>query len=167
MKRIPALLLCAVMLLCATACFKSEKTNETSAATSALATTAPGAASGTSASGATTTLSATTGSFGNFPCVGYATDSLNVRRDASTDYDAIGGLSKGDKVTIIGEENDFYKIEFHDQTGAYDKDYAFVNKQYVSASPEGETAASTTGAPVSDPTSAKTTAPTKPAPAVQ
>ena len=166
MKRLSVLLLCVAMLLCATACFQSEKEPESSEPVSALVTTtAPGASSnGSSAatSGATTTLSATTGSFGEFPCVGYATDSLNVRRDASTNYDAIGGLDKGDKVTIVGEEGDFYKIEWKAFDGTYEGEYAYVNKQYVSASPNGETTAVTTGAPVSDPTAAKTTVPTKP-----
>ena len=164
MKRFAILLLCVAMLLCATACFKSEEKPETSAAAPSMATTAPSATSSTaatSASAAVTTVAS--GSLDSFPCVGYTTDSLNVRRDASTDYDAIGGLDKGDKVTIVGEEGDFYKIEWSSFDGNFEGQYAYVSKQYVSASPNGETAASTTGAPVSDPTSAaKTTVPTKP-----
>ncbi|MCQ2405567.1 MAG: SH3 domain-containing protein [Clostridia bacterium] len=165
MKRFAILFVCAAMLVCATACFKSEKKPETSAAPT-LATTAPSATvstAATSASAAGTTVAS--GSLDSFPCVGYTTDSLNVRRDASTDYDAIGGLEKGDKVTIVGEEGDFYKIEWSSFDGNFEGQYAYVSKQYVSATPNGDTptVASTTGAPVSDPTSAaKTTVPTKP-----
>ncbi len=165
MKRIAVFLLCVAMLVCATACFKLEKKSEpATTVTPTLATTAPT----TSANGSVTSAMATTAAptaFGEYPCIGYATDSLNVRRDASTDHDAIGGLDKGDKVTIVGEEGDFYKIEWSSFDGNFEGQYAYVSKQYVSATPNGDTptAASTTGAPVSDPTVAKTTAPTKPA----
>ena len=166
MKRFAILFVCAAMLVCATACFKSEKKPETSAAPT-LATTAPSATVSTAATSASATgvTTVASGSLDSFPCVGYATDSLNVRRDASINYDAIGGLDKGDKVTIVGEEGDFYKIEWSSFDGNFEGQYAYVSKQYVSASPNGEmpAAASTTGAPVSDPTSAaKTTVPTKP-----
>jgi len=156
MKRFVVLLLCVAMLLCATACFKSEKKAETSAtatptfATTA-ATTAP-SASGATASAAAVTTAATPAAIGNFPCTGYATDSLNVRRDASTDYDAIGGLDKGDKVTIVGEEGDFYKIEWSSFDGNFDGQYAYVSKQYISATLTAETTAV-----VSTPTAAPTT----------
>ena len=64
--------------------------------------------------------------------VGYATDALNVRRDASTDHDRVGMLKKGDAVTIIGEEGDFYKIEYKWTQEGSSGDYAFVSKEYVS-----------------------------------
>ena len=169
MKRVSICLLCVVMLLCTTACFKSEKTFETSTVPAATTVVSGASNDGSGATAdATTTLSGTTGAFGNFPCVGYATDELRVRRDASTDYEAIGGLAKGDPVTIIGEEKDFYKIEWHAFDGNYDGDYAYVSKQYVSATPGGETTTAATTAVGSTPTSgaattaAKTTVPTKP-----
>ena len=64
--------------------------------------------------------------------IGYATDALNVRRDASTDHDRVGMLKKGDAVTIIGEEGDFYKIEYKWTQEGSSGDYAFVSKEYVS-----------------------------------
>lgn len=164
MKRFAILLLCVAMLLCATACFKTEEKTETSTAvTPSFATTAPGAAASaatsantaatTSAAAASTTASTAPAAIGEFPCTGYATDSLNVRRDASTDYDAIGGLDKGDKVTIVGEEGDFYKIEWSSFDGTFDGEYAYVSKQYISA---GLNTAATT-AIGSTPTSAAAT----------
>ena len=166
MKRVAVLLLAMIMLLFASACFKSADKKDTSAAEVSLATTAPAT---TVSTGVPVTTAATTastpvaeGSLDKFPCIGYATDSLNVRRDASINYDAIGGLEKGDKVTIVGREGDFYKIEWSSFDGNFDGEYAYVSAQYISASPNGETTASTTGAPVSDPTVSKTTVPTKP-----
>ena len=162
MKRFAILFVCAAMLVCATACFKSEKKPETSAAPT-LATTAPSATVSTavtSASAAGTTVAS--GSLDSFPCVGYTTDSLNVRRDASTNYDAVGGLQKGDKVTIVGEEGDFYKIEWSSFDGNFNEKYAYVSKQYVSASPNGNTSAFTTALG-----STPTVPPTKPAAPIQ
>ena len=161
MKRFAILFVCVAMLLCATACFKLEKKSDPAPTVPpTLATTAPT----TSANGAVTTAMATTAAptaFGEYPCIGYATDSLNVRRDASTDHDAIGGLDKGDKVTIVGEEGDFYKIEWSSFDGNFEGQYAYVSKQYVSATPNSG-AASTT-AIGSTPTAATTAATTKPA----
>lgn len=162
MKRFMVLLLCVAMLLCATACFKSDKKTEASEPTPSFATTAPGATAfggSTTASVAavTTTTAPSVASFGEFPCIGYTTDSLNVRRDPSTDYDAIGGLDKGDKVTIVGEEGDFYKIEWSSFDGNFEGKYAYVSKQYVSASLNAASPAATSAVP-----SATTTVPTKP-----
>lgn len=166
MKRLTVLLLCVAMLVCATACFKSEEGKETSAVATGFATTAPAAAvttapSGASAPATTTTAPAAEGSLDKFPCVGYATDSLNVRQDPSTDKDAIGGLDKGDRVTIVGREGDFYKIEWNSFDGNFEGEYAYVSAQYISASVDGDTPAVTT-AIGSTPTAAKTTVPTKP-----
>ena len=162
MKRVAIVCLCVAMLACATACFKSEKTPEPPAPAPTTPTTAPSAAVSTMPSVSTGTTAAVPGSLTNFPCVGYATDSLNVRRDASTNYDAVGGLQKGDKVTIVGEEGDFYKIEWSSFDGNFNEKYAYVSKQYVSASPNGNTSAFTTALG-----SAPTVPSTKPAAPIQ
>ncbi|MGU8957520.1 SH3 domain-containing protein [Clostridium perfringens] len=50
--------------------------------------------------------------------------SLNVRSSASTSSKVIGSLSGNTKVTIVGEEGSFYKIE-------YKGSYGYVAKEYV------------------------------------
>ncbi|EGT3617788.1 cell surface protein, partial [Clostridium perfringens] len=50
--------------------------------------------------------------------------SLNVREGASTSSGVIGSLSGNSKVTIVGEEGAFYKIE-------YKGSYGYVAKEYI------------------------------------
>lgn len=57
------------------------------------------------------------------------TDTLRVRSSASTSSDIIGQLAKNEEVTIIGEENEWLKIEYDDQTG-------YVYKSYIIAAQE-------------------------------
>ncbi|MDO4577523.1 MAG: SH3 domain-containing protein [Clostridium perfringens] len=49
--------------------------------------------------------------------------SLNVRNEASTSSKVIGSLSRNTKVTIIGEEGAFYKIEYKGSHGYVAKEY--------------------------------------------
>ncbi|MCX0376881.1 SH3 domain-containing protein [Clostridium perfringens] len=49
--------------------------------------------------------------------------SLNVREGASTSSKVIGSLSGNTKVTIVGEEGDFYKIEYKGSHGYVAKEY--------------------------------------------
>ncbi|MBI5977118.1 SH3 domain-containing protein [Clostridium perfringens] len=49
--------------------------------------------------------------------------SLNVREGASTSSKIIGSLSGNTKVTIVGEEGAFYKIEYKDSHGYVAKEY--------------------------------------------
>ncbi len=141
MKRLSIFLLCLALLVCATACFKSSKKDGDGDDASKPAT----AAEQTVATTAATTTKAPT------PKIGTVNDDdVCVRPQPNTEENAVGGLYKGDTVKIIGEEGDFFKIEFHDQTGLYTEDFAYVSKQYVTL-PGGETSA-TTGAPISDPT---------------
>ena len=49
--------------------------------------------------------------------------SLNVRSEASTSSKVIGSLSGNSKVTIIGEEGEFYKIEYKGSHGYVAKEY--------------------------------------------
>lgn len=53
--------------------------------------------------------------------------SLNVRAGASTSNRIVGGLDEGDKVTIVGKNNGWYKIR-------YDGSTAYVAGNYVSTS---------------------------------
>ena len=54
-------------------------------------------------------------------------NSLNVREKASVNSSVIGSLNRHSKVTIVGEEGDFYKIEFNGS-------YGYVSKEYVKIS---------------------------------
>lgn len=52
------------------------------------------------------------------------TSDLNVRAGAGTNFNSIAKLNNGDKVTILSEEGDWYKIQFNGKEG-------YVNKKYV------------------------------------
>ncbi len=54
--------------------------------------------------------------------------SLYVRTGPGTNYESIGGLVRGDKVTITGRSGDWYIIDFNGES-------AYVSAQYISASP--------------------------------
>ena len=145
MKRWTLFVICMALLLCACGCFKStKKDGDASAAADAKPAVTTKAAASTAPASTTKALQAT---------VGYvntgSSDTLNVRPQPNTIEDPVGGLPNGEQVKIIGEEGDFYKIEFNDQTGSYAEKFAYVSKQYVTVA-GGETA-KTTGAPVSDP----------------
>ena len=53
------------------------------------------------------------------------TSSANVRESASTSAEVITSLSRNAEVTILGEEGDFYKIQYNDITG-------YISKSLVS-----------------------------------
>ncbi len=59
-------------------------------------------------------------------------DSLNVRKGPGTSYESIGYLHKGDQVTILGESNGWYKIDYNGQE-------AWVSGKYVEKTEGGST----------------------------
>lgn len=64
---------------------------------------------------------------------------VNARKGPGTDYDRIEQLSKGKQVTILAEENGWYKIAWNNETG-------YVSKSYVSPSSGGSLSTSVSGA---------------------
>ncbi len=62
--------------------------------------------------------------------------SLNVREGASTSSKVIGSLSGNTKVTILGEEGAFYKIEYKGSHGYVAKEYIKDIKDEVVTEPE-------------------------------
>ena len=62
--------------------------------------------------------------------------SLNVRSEASTSSKVIGSLSGNTKVTIVGEEGAFYKIEYKGSHGYVAKEYIKDIKDEVVTEPE-------------------------------
>lgn len=59
-------------------------------------------------------------------------ESLNVRTGPGTSYESIGYLHNGDKVTILGESNGWYKINYNGQE-------AWVSGKYVDKTEGGST----------------------------
>ncbi|EGT3617092.1 enterotoxin [Clostridium perfringens] len=53
---------------------------------------------------------------------------LNVRTGPGTNYTVVGYLLSGDKVKILGEENDWYKVQFTTNSGIK---IGYVSKKYI------------------------------------
>ena len=53
---------------------------------------------------------------------------LNVRPQPNTSQSAIGKLTEGEAVTIVGESGNWYEIEYNNSTGYVSKDYITFNK---------------------------------------
>ena len=69
------------------------------------------------------------------------TDTLNLRREASTDSDIILQLLEGDECELIEEDGNWYKVSYGDYTGYISKDYAEVESD---SSDTNETSTETT-----------------------
>lgn len=61
-------------------------------------------------------------------------DVVNARKGPGTSYERVEMLAKGKQVTILAEENGWYKITWNNSTG-------YVNKSYVATSSSGSAAA--------------------------
>ena len=72
-------------------------------------------------------------------------NTLNVRKGPGTGYARIGSVKKGATVTILGEENGWYKIEYNGGTGYVSKEYVVVNGDTPSATPTATPEAPKTG----------------------
>ena len=53
---------------------------------------------------------------------------LNVRTGPGTNYQVLGYLLSGDKVKILGEENDWYKVQFTTSSGSK---IGYASKKYI------------------------------------
>ncbi len=57
----------------------------------------------------------------------YATDTVNVRAGAGTDYDKLGRISWGSELQVLGfTDNDWYEVSYNGETG-------FIRGDYVAA----------------------------------
>ncbi len=112
LRVIAALLAVLMSVTVATACNDSEETD-----TTVTTTTAP----------TTTTTTPTTA------VNGVMDDELTVRDGPGFSHNAIGGVAKGEPITIVGHEGDWFKIRFGDGFG-------YVNAHYVAV--EGQPNAS-------------------------
>ncbi len=75
----------------------------------------------------TTTTTATTTETEQIGTVTTQGGRLNLRDGGSTDYNVIGQLACGDTVTVLSEENGWYKVIVHEKTG-------YVSGQYLTVS---------------------------------
>lgn len=83
-----------------------------------------GTGTGTSG-GSTSTGTVTSGSKGT---IINADGGLNIRSGPGTSYDKVASASNGAEVTVLGEENGWYKIKYNNT------DVGYVSKEYVSVS---------------------------------
>lgn len=61
------------------------------------------------------------------PVLMYASDTVNVRNGAGTDYDKLGRISWGTELSVLGvTDNNWYEISFGDSVG-------FINGDYVTS----------------------------------
>ena len=54
------------------------------------------------------------------------TETLNLRKEASTDSDIVALISIGDECEVLGEEWDWYKVQYGEYKGYISKEYAKV-----------------------------------------
>ena len=52
------------------------------------------------------------------------TETLNLRREPSTDSDIVAQISIGEECELLGEEGDWYQVSYGDYTGYISKEYA-------------------------------------------
>lgn len=66
------------------------------------------------------------------------TNSLNLRSGAGTNFNSIAKLNNGDKVTILAEEGDWYKVEANGKEGYVSKKYITKNSDETSTEDSSE-----------------------------
>lgn len=54
------------------------------------------------------------------------TETLNLRKEASTDSNIVALISVGDECEVLGEEGDWYKVQYKEYTGYISKEYTKV-----------------------------------------
>lgn len=108
----------------------SSTTGSTKSSASSATTTASKTTSRSSATATSKTTVKTTGTTGTADIsVGYVNAStLHVRSGPGSSYESIGGLQRGDQVTVTGRSGDWYVIRFGDTE-------AYVSAQYISSTP--------------------------------
>ena len=73
---------------------------------------------------------------------------LNLRDGGSTDYNVIGQLACGDTVTVLSEENGWYKVIVHEKTGYVSGQYLTVSDSSTATITGTDTSSTTSGAPL-------------------
>ena len=122
MRKILPLILCVSLLLCATACFRSDVDKNLPQGTASSKTTT------------TTAIQPVIGENpSTFPWIGTITsvDGVNVRSAPdSSDYDnVIASGMYGDRVKVVGQEGQWYKVMW--EFGSDDIQEAYISAQFV------------------------------------
>ena len=73
---------------------------------------------------------------------------LNLRDGGSTDYNVIGQLACGDTVTVLSEENGWYKVIVHEKTGYVSGQYLTVSDSSTATVTGTDTSSTTSGSPL-------------------
>ena len=73
---------------------------------------------------------------------------LNLRDGGSTDYNVIGQLACGDTVTVLSEENGWYKVIVHEKTGYVSGQYLTVSDSSTATVTGINTFSTTSGSPL-------------------
>lgn len=71
------------------------------------------------------------------------TDTLKLRKEASTESDILGLLNLGEKLEFIEEDGDWYKVKINNKTGYVHKDYVKIEEQEISSEENDEQVNST------------------------
>lgn len=70
-----------------------------------------------------------------FPFTTYTTDSVNLRKGASTTSERITTVTKGSEITVLSITGDFLKVTYKGTTGYIVSEYAYVPPQYAPGKP--------------------------------
>ena len=62
----------------------------------------------------------------NAKTVEITTETLNLRKEASTESNIVAQISIGEECEVLGEEGDWYKVKYKDYTGYISKEYTKV-----------------------------------------
>ena len=66
------------------------------------------------------------------------TDTLKLRKEASTDSDVLSLLNLGEKLEVIEKDGDWYKVKVNNKTGYVSKDYIKVSEEISNNNVEEE-----------------------------
>ena len=66
------------------------------------------------------------------------TDTLKLRKEASTDSDVLSLLNLGEKLEVIEKAGDWYKVKVNNKTGYVSKDYIKVSEEVSNNNVEEE-----------------------------
>ena len=95
-----------------------------------------------------TTTTATTTEIEQIGTVTTQGGRLNLRDGGSTDYNVIGQLACGDTVTVLSEENGWYKVIVHEKTGYVSGQYLTVSDSSTATVTGINTSSTTSGSPL-------------------
>lgn len=68
------------------------------------------------------------------------TETLNLRKEATTESDIVAQISIGEECELLGEEGDWYRVQYNDYTGYISKEYAeIISTEGAETTSNGET----------------------------